>query len=300
MGAPHNTSAHTRMKLTRCPVWSVRAVAWLAVLAISWGLAGCQQVFRPKHRVIVDAIAAPGVTKPGGKSYKLVAKRSVVSNMPVQVPVLKACVDAALGGQGMYEAPPNVPPEIVIEVTYGRDNSPRALAAVRETYLQLSARSNPQRSLDKATGPELWDVRTAVLGVSGAIETALPLLSAVAAEHMATNTLVETRIEVPQDSPMIENVRLAAIRALESQAQRVAAAQGNAATNGAGASVVTPPAATSATPARSGPPPILEKLPPPPAPEPTPDEDAPPENARFRPPPDESAESASTKPETNG
>lgn len=288
------------MKLTRCPVCSVRAVVWLAVLALSWGLGGCQQVFLPKHRVIVDAISAPDVTKPGGKSYKLVAKRSVVSNMPVQIPVLKACVDAALSGQGMYEAPPNVPPEIVIEVTYGRDNSARALAAVRETYLQLSARSNPQRSLDKATGPELWDVRTAVLGVSGAIETALPLLSAVAAEHMATNTLVETRIEVPQNSPMIENVRLAAIKALENQAQRVAAAQTNAATTGAGGLVATPSAATSTTPATPTPVPILEKLPPPPVQEPSPDADAPPENARFRPPPDDGAKDASQKAEASG
>lgn len=258
------------MKVFRCPFRFRGAI----VLAVTAGAllagAGCKQVFVPKHRVIVDAIAAPDVPKPAGKSYKLVARRSVVSNLPVQIPVLKACVDAALAGEGLYESPPNTPPELFIEVSYGRDASPRALASVRETYLQLSARSNPQRSLERATGPELWDVRAAVLGVSGSIETALPLLSAVAAEHMATNTGIELKIEVPQNAPMIESVRLAAIQALDAQAQKVAAAQANApmaaGTNGTAPATATPPARSK---------PIIEPLPPPPPEEKTEDGEKP-------------------------
>jgi hypothetical protein len=258
------------MKLFRYPFGSFCAVAMVSAMALGW--AGCQQVFRPKHRVIVDAIVAPGVTKPDGKSYTLVAKRAVVSNMPVQISVLKACMDAALASHGMYEAPPNVPPEIVIDVSYGRDASPRALASVRETYLQLSARANPLRSLNKATGAELWDVRTSVLGISGSIETALPLLSAVAAEHMATNTGMEVKVEVPHNSPLVETVRLAALKTLESQAQKIAAAQG----------ITTAGGGTSARPITPPPPkPVIEPLPVPPEEKPA-DDDAPPAQARFR------------------
>ena len=64
----------------------------LAALA----LGGCKNIFIPKHKVLVDAITAPGVGKPTGLSYRLVARRSTVGNVPVQVPVVKACLDAAL------------------------------------------------------------------------------------------------------------------------------------------------------------------------------------------------------------
>lgn len=224
------------------PFRSFRAgVSLVAAFAVLLLAAGCQNVFVPKYRVFVDAIARPDAPAPAGQSYRLVAKRSMVSNMPVQIPVLKACVDAALQSRGLYEPPANVPPDLVIEVTYGRDTAPRALAAMRETYLQLSARGNQEKTIDKGTGPEWWDVRVAVLGVSGSIETAFPLLCSVAAEHMATNTGFELKIEVPQNSPAVAAVRTAALRTLDAQAQQVAAAQ----TAGAPGGAVAPrPAAT--------------------------------------------------------
>jgi hypothetical protein len=182
-------------------------------------IAGCSNIFIPKHKVLVDAIAAPGVEKPSGKSYRLVAKRSVVSAIQAQVPVIKACVDAALLGQGMFEAPPNSPPDIFIEVSYGRDAAARIDPSARETFLQLSARSNPDGALDRATGSEIWDVMVAVLGVAGGVETAMPLLSAVAATHVATNTRMEMKFDIPQNSPMIEAVRTSAIKTLEAKSQ---------------------------------------------------------------------------------
>ncbi len=193
---------------------SIFAGVTLAALAAGL-LPGCRNIFIPRHKVLVDAISSVGAEKPTGKSYKLVAKRSVVSAIPVQVPVVKACVDAALAGQGMFEAPPNVPPDMFIEVSYGRDTSARVDAGARETFLQLSARANPERSMDKATGPELWDVKVAVLGVAGAIETAMPLLSAVAANHLASDTRIEMKVDIPQNSPIIESVRSSAIKTLE-------------------------------------------------------------------------------------
>jgi hypothetical protein len=176
---------------------------------------GCANIFVPKHKVLVDAISLPGIEKPSGQSYRLVARRSTVNQAQVQLPVLKACVDAALTSSGLYEAPPNSPSDLFIEVSYGRDSTPRVDPAMRETFLQLSARSNPTRALDRSAGEELWDVRVAVLGLAGRVETALPLLCSVAASYIATNTYEETKIDVPQNSPEIAAIRDTAIRSLE-------------------------------------------------------------------------------------
>ena len=191
---------------------------FLRFTALSAGVAlfgvGCA-MFVVKHKVMVDAISAPGVAKPSGQSYRLVAKRSVVSQAPVQLSVVAACVHAALAGQGMYEAPPNVPSDLFIEVGIGKDNTPRIDASARETFLQLSARTNPDRSLDRGIGPEVWDVRVAVFGITGRIESAMPLLSAVAASYVATDTHLETKVEVPANSPMVASVRENAIKVLD-------------------------------------------------------------------------------------
>ena len=191
---------------------------------VLWG-AGCGNIFVSKHKVLVDAISAPGMTKPSGKSYRLLAKKSVVTQTQVQVPVVKACVDAALAGQGMYEPPANVAPDMFIEVGYGTDTSGRIDPMARETFLQLSARDNPDRSIDRGTGAELWDVRVAVLGIAGRIETAMPLLCAVAANYLATDTHMEAKIEIPQNSPMVSSVRKAAIDALEAKASAASGEQ---------------------------------------------------------------------------
>lgn len=186
--------------------------------ALAFGAAGCSNMFVTKHKVLVDAISAPGATKPNGRSYRLLAKKSVVSQAQMQVPVVKACVDAALAGQGMYEPPPNVAPDLFIEVGYGTDTSGRVDPSARETYLQLSARENATRTVDRGSGPELWDVRVAVLGIAGRVESAMPLLSAVAASYVATDTHAETKVEIPQNAPMIAAVREHAIKSLEEKA----------------------------------------------------------------------------------
>jgi hypothetical protein len=217
-----------------------RVLAWVMLAGVGLGALGCSNIFVSKHRVLVDSISAPGATKPSGKSYRLLAKTSVVSQAQVQIPVVKACVDAALAGQGMFEPPANVAPDLFIEVGYGTDTSGRVDPAARETFLQLSARENTDRLIDKGTGPEVWDVRVAVLGIAGRVESAMPLLSAVAANYIATDTHMETKVEIPQNSPMILSVRENAIKSLESKAAPAPA---------------TPPAvqsAPAATPPSSG------------------------------------------------
>jgi hypothetical protein len=201
-----------------------RVLAWMMGASIALVAAGCANLFVAKHKVLVDAISAPGVEKPSGKSYRLLAKKTVVTQAQVQVPVVKACVDAALGGLGMFEPPANVAPDLFIEVGYGTDTSGRIDPAARETYLQLSARENSNHGIDRGTGPELWDVRVAVLGIAGRVESAMPLLSAVAAKYIATDTHMETKEEIPQNSPMIKSVRETAIKALEGHTNAAATA----------------------------------------------------------------------------
>src|SRR5262245_10371336 len=76
-----------------------RMFAWAMGAAVALGISGCGNIFIAKHKVLVDAISVPGAVKPSGKSYRLLAKKSVVSQAQVQIPVVKACVDAALASQ---------------------------------------------------------------------------------------------------------------------------------------------------------------------------------------------------------
>ncbi len=167
-----------------------------------------------KQKVMVDAISAPGAPKPAGQSYRLVARKSVVIGQQVQLPVVKACVDAALLQQGMYEAPSNVPSDLFIEVTYGMDTSSRVDPSTRESFLELSARANHKHAIDTSQEEELWDVRTAITGLAGRLETAMPLLATVAARYAGTDTHAETVQQVADNSPEVSAVRDNAVKAL--------------------------------------------------------------------------------------
>ena len=188
----------------------VRALGAGAILAT----AGCADLFVVKQKIMIDAISAPDAPKPAGQSYRLVARKTVVSAQQAQVPVIKACVDAALIRWGMYEAPPNVPSDIFIELNYGMDTTSRVDASLRESFLQLSARANTAHTVDLAKEEELWDVRVAVRGLAGRLESAMPMLSTVAAKYIATDTRVETTLEIADNSPEVKATRETAMKAL--------------------------------------------------------------------------------------
>lgn len=195
----------------------LRSLVWWIGAGLAFGFGGCKSVFLPKQNVLVDAIASPGVAKPAGQSYRLVPRRSTVAGQSVQVPVIMACVNAALTLGGMYEAPPNVPPDMFIEVSYGTDSSTRVDPALRESFLQLSARSNHARTVETTREAELWDVRVAVLGLVGRLEAAMPLLTQVAATYAGTDTQAETAIGILQNSPAVAAVRENALKALDTK-----------------------------------------------------------------------------------
>ena len=194
----------------RALVVGVGAVLWSAGCSTDWLII--------KQKVMVDAISAPGAPKPAGQSYRLMARKSVVTSQQVQLPVIKACVDAALLQQGLYEAPSNVPSDIFIEVNYGMDTSSRVDPSTRESFLQLSARANHRRALDTSQEEELWDVRTAITGLAGRLETAMPLLATVAAKYAGTDTHEETVQRVADNSPEVNAVRDNAVKSLAAKA----------------------------------------------------------------------------------
>lgn len=199
-------------------VGSSRLLVLTLAAAVALAGSGCISALMPKHKVLVDAIAAPGVTKPAGKSYRLVAKKSTVAQSQMQVAAVKACIDAGLVGIGMFEAPANAAPDLFVEVGFGTYTGGRVDPSARETYLQLSARDNPTKGINSGPGQELWDVRVAVFGVVGAVEAVMPLLSAVASQNVATDSRFETKIEVPKNSPVVNAVRETAVKTLEAQA----------------------------------------------------------------------------------
>ena len=198
--------------------------------------AGCMEMFQIKQRVIVDAICAPGAAKPAGLSYRLMIRKSVATSQPVQLPVIKACVDASLIRAGLYEAPPTVPSDIFIEINFGMDTTTRIDPAARESFLQFSARSNHQHQIDSSLNEEeLWDVRVAIMGLAGRLETAMPLLATVASNNMGADTHTETVLQVADNSPEVASVRQMALQSLTVQTKSTTQAVSASATATAGA-----------------------------------------------------------------
>ena len=134
-----------------------RSRAWWLVVGFAGALGGCKDFFIVKQKVIVDAISAPTAAKLSGLSYRLVAKKSVVLGQNAQLPVIAACINSALIQVGMFEAPPNVPSDIFIEVAYGMDTAGRVDPSRRETFLEWSARTNRAHSLETSREEEVLD-----------------------------------------------------------------------------------------------------------------------------------------------
>lgn len=214
-------------------IFSSRVRSWVAGAVLAALLAGCGNLLVPKHKVTVDAICLAGVAKPAGMSFRLVARKGLLNQSQVSVGVVSACVSAALANAGMFEAPEIAPADLVIEVNCGQDSAPRADPSMKETFLELSARTNQGKSMTSSREPEIWNVRVSIQGLAGRIESAMPLLSAVASSYTAADTRFQTMIDVPQNNASIAVVRETAIKTLEARAAADAAAKSEAGTGAA-------------------------------------------------------------------
>lgn len=224
-----------------------RAVLWALGLVFPF-LAGCESgVLASKQRVYVDAISAPAeVLREAGASYQLTAKRTMVAGQQASLPAIVACVNAALAGRGLFEAPPNAVPDLFVEVTYGRNALPREVQYGNEVHLRLVARRNLARTVLQTESEEVWDVRVGVPGVNARLESAMPLLATVASEHIGKDTQTEIPFEILKNSPAIQAVRDNATRALG--LPTTPPGQAPNARGGAGATTSEPRAASAPPP----------------------------------------------------
>lgn len=238
MRAPDISLYVKRMKLTSSCV--VRLALGLVAAGLLALLAGCAAL-APKHRILVDAITSPGALKPSGQSYRLllVERGGAGTRYAMAKHLVEACVNSSLSTVGMFEAPANAAPDVFITATYGVDGAARSDPHGREAFLQLSGRSNPDKSLTVTkSSPEIWDVRAGFMSGTTNPVASMPMLAATAVNYIATDTKVETRVEVAQNAPNVQQIREAAIK-------RIEAAGGNVPPATAGGAV---PAAEAAAP----------------------------------------------------
>lgn len=225
-----------RMKLTSCVLRLTLGLGLAGLVALSSGCAA----LAPKHRILVDAITSPGAAKPSGQSYRLllVERGGAGTRYAMAKHLVEACVNASLGTVGMFEAPASAAPDVFITATYGVEGAARSDPHGREAFLQLSGRSNPDGSLTVTkSSPEIWDVRAGFMSGTTNPVGSMPMLAATAVNYIATDTRVETRVEVAQDAPNVKQIREAAIKRIEAAGGNVPAADSATATSAAPAEV---------------------------------------------------------------
>jgi hypothetical protein len=183
-------------------------------------LSGCQTV----HEVVVDAIS--NKEKPMGTSYQLEVhdpNGGVDKGLGVQA---VTDIKDALAARGLFEAPPNTKPDMVIDFEFGvgpgqikilRHATPIVLAGmiepspeeyadkpvmVFEKYITLSAREPvPEeaaagRGRPARRGDELWNLHVSVEDQKKELASYLPVLASVSIDYMGENSLKEKRIPV--------------------------------------------------------------------------------------------------------
>lgn len=185
---------------------AVRLATILTLLAVHLLTVSCAS-FKSYRPVTVDAISDP--TVPAAQSYRIILKRptpgqeAAVQNMAIAV------AHVALTSKGMYEAVPNAVPDILIEVDYGLGNSiplPDGPPVI-EKFIQLSGRLYREDASPRGRGEEIWNVRASIAEPGMNIAGTLPIIAAVAAEYIASDTGGEQTIKVTEDSPLVARFR---------------------------------------------------------------------------------------------
>ena len=185
------------------PPCSFKFPALFLLAAALLATAGC--AFVPSHQVSIDAISAPEAST--GSSYRLVDKDPLAVREPNQRKLSFACVAAALDTKGIFEAPPGVQPDFMIEVDYGSNRSlgmPRTsgMPATTENFLQLSAR-RPKTDGGPGKGEEIWNVRTTIMEERIDLTTLIPVLAAVSADYIGQDTQVERSTKISEKQPNV-------------------------------------------------------------------------------------------------
>lgn len=186
---------------------------------------GCESLLIAKRRVMVDALSAPAESlSTAPKSYRLTVNKNLVSHSSLNIAVVAACINAALTGKGLFEAPTGLPSDVFIDVAFGAGVSASGDPKRTEVYLRLAARPNSTKALERSKEDEIWDVKVSIDGVDARrAESAIPLLCVVAADYLGKDTQIEAAVEVPINSPSVKAVREQAMKTLQTQDEERAA-----------------------------------------------------------------------------
>ena len=174
------------------------------------------------HEVMVDAINNP--EKPMGTSYHLEV-HDPTGGVDKELGA-KALANAkdALSARGLYEAPPNAKPDMIIDLEYGvgpgqikiiyrspadvsmsnigPQDPPAKPILVFEKFLQLTGReptpeaTAPGPARARRRGDELWSVRVTVEDQKKDLAPYISVLASVSVEYIGRNTGQEKHFEV--------------------------------------------------------------------------------------------------------
>lgn len=182
-----------------------QVLAFLSLLGVALLWSGCRSRVS-NYDVWVDALTAqPGT---GGTSFRLVSSDPTAYRDPEVHSLIERCVAAALETRGLFIAPPNVAPELLVAIDYGTGNSVRlgARGPLQEIFLSISARKNPgDRSEER--GEEMWNVRVSMANDQARLIVVGPVLASVAADHAGTDTAGKQEIRVSDQAPGVTMVR---------------------------------------------------------------------------------------------
>lgn len=107
MNPDYPSDSSSRARARQRP-WAV-----LAAAVTGLALAGCATT----HELKVDSLAKPNAEN--AISYEIKNKNPLVADDSLRYKEAANMVKTALSGKGMYEAPPNVKPDLVVEMDYG-------------------------------------------------------------------------------------------------------------------------------------------------------------------------------------
>lgn len=171
------------------------------LVVIALGLAGCATV----HTITIDAISDR--SKPLGASYRLQIEDPTGGVEPAVHATAVEAVKNALGARGLYEAPPNTTPDMVVEASYGIGHGyvkivhqqnpdlvgtgiiapPQAKAVVvYDKMLELTARA-PRAAGSREPGAELWSVKAKIADNKQALEPYLEPLASACIDYIGVN-----------------------------------------------------------------------------------------------------------------
>lgn len=169
-------------------------------MAALLALAGCAT---PRQGFEVDAIKNDPVPT-GRYSFRIVPAGPETTDDGIDFDALAGYVRTALSSKGMFEAPPDTPVDMVIEVDVGMeapqvvmdewnlsgwqgdDGPQRPRMVVYQKYLRITARETPAQA-GRRPPREFWSIFVVTADLHGNLRKYVPLLISAAMDSIAEN-----------------------------------------------------------------------------------------------------------------